>query len=259
MTTGRLVRAGASAGVVAGVLVGLMQWLITEPIINRALAIEELQGEAEHSSGTAHHHDELVTRTQQVIVGIWTDVLVAVLFGIVFAVVFMKMRHRLPGLADHVRTLSLAALGFYAFAMFPALAMPANPPAVGNPSTIAERTLLYLGAIILAVLVLVGTFAVDRALLLRREPAVRTALSMSFFVVASALVLWLLPKSPDALPTTGNAALIPGATLIWQFRIASLAQLAMMWLSLGTVFGLLLTRSDLLGRHDAKAHSLTRG
>src|SRR5262245_42361038 len=100
-------------------------WLHTEPVIRRALAIED----ARSQMAAGHHHDdEVVSRTAQVFFGAATAALAGVLFGLVFAVVFAKTRHRLPGLGDHARSLWLAAFGFGVFVLLPALAIPSNPP-----------------------------------------------------------------------------------------------------------------------------------
>ena len=46
-----------------------------------------------------------------------------------------------------------------------------------------------------------------------------------------------MPGSPDVVPDD-----VP-ADLLWDFRVASLAQLAAMWLTLGLVFGVLMERA----------------
>ena len=105
----RLLRDGAIAGAVAGLTAALVMWLHTEPVIRRALVIEDARA---HAGGGHTHSDEVVSRTAQVLAGAVTAALVGVLFGLVFAVVFARTRHRLPGLTDHSRALWLAMLGF---------------------------------------------------------------------------------------------------------------------------------------------------
>jgi len=46
-------------------------------------------------------------------------------------------------------------------------------------------------------------------------------------------VFALVPGTPDTVPAD-----VP-ATLLWDFRLASLTQLAVMWATLGVTFGLL--------------------
>ena len=205
-------------------------WLHTEPVIRRALAIEDARA---HLAG-GHHHEELVSRGQQVFFGALTAVVAGVLVGLVFAVVFAKARHRLPGATDHARALWLAVLGFAAVTLFPAVAIPADPPAVGDPDTVTRRTLLYVLAILVALLVVGAVFGLDRLLAGRgTDEAVRRSAVVLGGAALVAVALWLLPGPPERVPAD-----VP-AGLLWDFRVASLAQLAAMWLVLGTLFGLL--------------------
>lgn len=242
-----LLRNGAIAGFAAGVVAAVLQWLVTEPVIRRALAIEErVSALTPHEPG---HHGEgvLVERGAQVVAGMLTAGAVAVLFGIVFAIVFARSRHRLPGLTDFGRAAWLAAFGFFAFTLMPALAIPSNPPAVGDPDTIARRTLIYVLAILVGLLVLGAVAAVNRALDSRAlesrvDDSLRLGANAVTFVALVAVALVAIPGSPDSIPTTGDASLIAGADLIWDFRLASLLQLGSMWAVLGLLFGVLTTR-----------------
>ena len=47
----------------------------------------------------------------------------------------------------------LAVVGFAAVSLLPAVKIPSNPPAVGDPETVGRRTMLY------AVVVLLGTLS----------------------------------------------------------------------------------------------------
>ena len=127
----------------------------------------------------------------------------------------------------------------------PFLKYPGNPPAVGDPDTITERTVLY--AIMLA-WSCVATFAAYRLSLhlrarhtpdARRLPAVG-----ALYVALVAAALLLLPATPDSVGAP--------ATLIWRFRIASIGGSALFWSVLGTVFGWLLVHAP---RRSAIAHT----
>jgi predicted cobalt transporter CbtA len=245
MRFSRLLRNGALAGAAAGLLSALVMWLHTEPVIRRALVIEEARG---HLVGGHHHDDEIVSRTAQVFFGAGTAALAGVLLGLVFAVVFARTRHRLPGLTDHARALWLAAFGFGVFVLLPALAIPANPPAVGDSGTVTRRTLIYVLAILVGLLVVGVVGAVDR-LLRSRDESVRRSVDVAVAVGLTAVALWLLPDTPDTIPVDVPAA------LIWDFRVASLMQLATMWAVLGTVFGLLSARQEAPAREAALART----
>jgi predicted cobalt transporter CbtA len=230
MTLGFLLRRGLAAGAAAGVVAAGVVWLVVEPVLRRALALEE--------PAMAHggHHDEpLVSRGAQVVGGLLTTAVVGVLVGVVFAVVFARVRHRLSGGTDFGRSVLLAVLGFGVFSLLPAVKYPANPPGVGNSATVTERTLLYALSILMGLLVLTVVTMVHRALGGRRlRPAQVVGIDAVVAAAGIVAVLALLPPTPDAIPAD-----VP-ADLLWDFRLASLAQLASMWATLGLVFGLLL-------------------
>lgn len=238
MTFPALLKRGAAAGAAGGLSAALMQWLVTEPVIRRALAIEDARAAMHHD-----HEVPLVSRTVQFWAGGVTSIVVGVIFGVVFTVVFARVRAQMPGTTDLVRALALAAIGFGVLTLLPALHIPANPPGVGDHDTVNERTLIYVLTLIVGVLGVGAVLGVDRRLRHRVTDPVRQALDIAVAVgwIGGALVL--LPDSPDKVPGDVPAA------LLWDFRLASLAQLAMMWLVVGVVFGLLVsTRTRRLQR-----------
>lgn len=232
MTFSRLLLHGVKAGAAAGVAAALVMWLAVEPAIRRALVVEEAR------AGGHHHGEEpLVSRAAQVGVGLLTSALAGVMVGVLFAVVFAKARHRLPGAYDAPRAWGLAAGGFVACTLLPAVTVPANPPAVGDPATVTERSLLYLLTILLGLLAAGGTAWLHAGLRDRgmRDPA-RTTLTVAGGVALLVGVVLVVPPTPDTVPADVPAA------LLWDFRVASLAQLGAMWLVLGLVFGVLTGR-----------------
>lgn len=180
--------------------------------------------------------EPLVSRTGQVLGGMTTGLIVGLLFGVVFAIAFSKVRHRLPAATDYGRSLVLAMLGFGVFTLAPALKIPGNPPAVGDPATVGRRTLIYVLTILIALALVLAAFEVDKFLASRnRSSPVRTTLVVLAFHVVGGVVFAFTPGTPDKI-----ASDMP-AKLIWDFRIAYLAQLGLMWATLGMVFGLLVS------------------
>src|SRR6478735_1192078 len=197
LSFGSVLRRGVLAGVSAGLAAAVVIWLVVEPVIRRALAIEDVRsmhgGQSAPAGLPAHGGDEpLVSRAVQVVGGAVTAVLVGVAVGVIFAVVFARMRERLPGRGDFGRSMVLATIGFAAVSLLPALKIPPNPPAVGDPETVGQRTMLYAVVLLLGVAVALVVPALDRRLARRGTVASsRWALDIAAVVVLAGLVLVL--------------------------------------------------------------------
>ena len=242
-TWGQRLSRGAIAGLAGGAASAIVLWIAVEPSISKAIDLENAAAEG-HSPEDG---GELISRTMQLIGGTVTSIVVGVLLGVVFALVYARSQHRLAGFTDLGRSLSLAALAFAIVALLPALKVPANPPAVGDPGTVNQRMLTYL-AIILLGLVLVGLcFAVAQAVRRRAEHAeLWWSAGIGVAVVGVTLILYLAPSGTVDIPAT-----MP-ASLVWKFRIGSLGQHAGMWLGIALVYGTL-THWRLLARMPSDA------
>ncbi|MGI5215594.1 CbtA family protein, partial [Plantactinospora sp. CA-290183] len=144
----------------------------------------------------------------------------------------------------------LAGCGFVAVSLLPGLKYPANPPGVGEPATVGSRTWQYSTLLVAAIAVTALLFLVRNGLLRRGVPAPYAAAGTAVAAVAGyTLLLALWPGNPDPVP--GD---VP-AQLLWEFRLASLAELAALWATLGLAFGLLLTAGRTRARlPDATVH-----
>ena len=160
-----------------------------------------------------------------------TVVLVGILIGIAFALVHRFLGTRVPGGTAAGSAMVLAGLGFLSFTLAPAIAVPANPPAVGDPATVDLRTLTYLGTILCAVALTAMVTGLARAKDL--APGSRAAAATALGIVGTAVLIWALPEAAP-VPTT-----VP-ADLVWQFRVGSLTQIGLVWLVLGAVFAYLM-------------------
>ena len=232
---GALLSRVALAGLIAGALAGLFSLLVTERAIAPALDLEEARAVAE---GAAQHHgEELFSRGEQLFGGFLGTVAAGIGLAVVFATVYALVRHRLPGRTDVARTAVLAAIGFGIFALLPALKIPANPPAVGDPGTVGTRTAIYGAVLLLGVITAMLVAALVSALRGRGTGEAPTAVAATVATgVLLALILVLVPDNPDAI-----AADVPAA-VVWDFRLASLGQLAVLWAGLGLGSGWLLDR-----------------
>jgi predicted cobalt transporter CbtA len=223
---------GMLVGVVAGLLAFAFARWIGEPQVERAIAFET---SLDRAKGEAPE-PEMVDRKVQKSIGLLTGVVVygaaiGGLFGLTFAFALGRISVTEP------RALSafLALLGFVATVLVPQLKYPANPPAVGNPETIGIRTAAFFLLIAFSVAAMVLSLQLSRRLSLRFGPWNGHLLAAALFLVAVTLVSHFLPEI-DEVP--------PGfpVTLMWRFRIAALEIQAVMWASLGLLFGWLTER-----------------
>ncbi|GAA2615793.1 CbtA family protein [Streptomyces axinellae] len=234
---------GLGAGGLAGLASGLFSLLLAEPLMDRAIRLEEKRSAAAHAGPTGHaghshaaEAEEVFTRGTQHFGLVVTAVVVGLAIGVFFTLAYVLV-HRTAPMDDGrawQRGLGLAGAGFLALSLLPGLRYPANPPGVGDSGTVTERQGLWVAALVIGVLGLV--LARQLHLRLGRAghglPARQSAAAAA--VVATLAALFLLPDNPDAVPVS--------ATLLWDFRVLSLAAHAVLWAALGALFALLSTR-----------------
>lgn len=231
-TTARnlLVR-GMLAGLVAGVLVWVVAYLFAEPLVDDAIAFEEMR--------EAHGHAEeaLVSRALQSTVGLGTGVLVyGVAFGGIAALAYCFALGRIGRFGPRATALLLAGAGLLAVYVVPFLKYPANPPAVGDPGSLDQRTALFFLMVVLSVLLAVGSVILGKRLAPRLGNWNATLAAIAFFVLAVSLAYAFLPSFTNEVPQGFSAS------LLWRYRMATLGIQATMWTSFGLVFGLLAER-----------------
>ncbi|GAA3663271.1 CbtA family protein [Nocardioides ginsengisoli] len=232
---GLRLRCGAVAGAAGGLASVVVLWLMVEPVIGRAILLEE-EMHGRHEAGGAHEHGATVTRLQQQIGGTITVLVVGVLLGLAFAVIYARVQHRFSEETDQGRALSLAALAFTVVAAVPSVMVPANPPGIGSSDTVGRRTLIYLLIILVGVLFVGVVFALHRAAVDRGIAPEGRWLLTAAAVAIGALVVFSVPHVEERVPSV-----IP-ADLVWDFRVGSLVQTAALWTTMGIVHGVLLHR-----------------
>ena len=155
--------------------------------------------------------------------------------GALFTVAYAAVRHRMRTPDDWRAAVALAVVGFAGVFLLPFLKYPANPPAIGDPDTIGRRTALYLVAVAWSLVATWGGWRAWRALVGGGMPApLAVPATLAIWVTLAVLGLVALPADTDPL----NAP----ATLIWQFRLATVAGAAAVWSVVGMVFGWLRMR-----------------
>ncbi len=229
-TFGSLLVRGLIVGLFAGLLAGTFAYVMGESRIDAAIAIEEANAGAHtHDHGDEHaaasEEEPLVSRSGQKAGLFLATGLSGVALGGIFAVAFTLLRRKLRTGNDAYAALGLAAAGFIGVVLVPFLKYPPNPPAVGDPETITRRTVTYLLTIVIGLLAVWAGVALSRWTARYGEVA-RLAGGVAGLVLTVAAAYLILPRInevPDTFP----------ATLLWQFRFASLGTQATLWLLLG--------------------------
>lgn len=244
---------GMLAGIIASVLAIAFAFVVGEPAIERAIALEEQSAAAApggHSHGapdeTAHEAASPVSRELQRTVGLVAGmVALGVAFGGVFAIVFAFARGRLGITSDRGTALTVAVLTFVAFYFVPFLKYPANPPAVGLGETIEARTAAYVGMLLASVLLMIAAVILQRWLAevrSRWDASILAGVVFGSLVVAVSLLMPGFSEVPEGFP----------ADVLWHFRLASLGTQLTMWLGIGLAFGVLMDRAARPATHPAQ-------
>ncbi|HEX2119123.1 MAG TPA: CbtA family protein [Acidimicrobiales bacterium] len=209
---------GVLAGMAGGGALAVVLRLVGEGPIGRAVGLEGGGG------------DELFSRGTQQLGGMAAALLYGAAVGAIFTIAYATVRHRLRAADDWRAAVALAGAGFVAVFLLPFLKYPANPPAVGDPDTIGRRTALYLLAVAWSLVATWGGWRAWRAFVARGLPVHQAVpATLAVWVGLAAVGLVALPPNPD--PVTAPA------TLIWQFRLATLGGAFTLWSVLGLTFG----------------------
>lgn len=226
---GSLALAAAVVGLLAGIVAAGFATVAGEPAVDEAIEIEEAaaaQAEAEaEADGTAegaHDEDEAtVSRSDQRGVGLFSAyALTGAAFGGLLALTAHGLRRGRPDAWPRVLMAGAVLAG--AITVAPWLKYPPNPPAVGDPDTLAQRQSWYVTTILVAALVGLGATILARRLRDAgwAEPG-RIAAVVAAVAVPMLVVFAAFPPGPDEIP-------VP-AQLVWRFRVASLGANLTLW------------------------------
>jgi MFS family permease len=236
---------GLIAGLIAGFAAFLVAHQLGEPQVDAAIAVEEsahthsdTAHSDDHSDAGSHHHEDgtVVSRENQSTWGLATGTFaIGLTLGGLLALVVAAAVGRIGRLRPSQTAGLLALIGFVAVALVPFWKYPANPPAVGRPDTIGDRTVEFFTFQAISVLAAVIATVVA-ARLLPRFGAYRTLLACAGGYLVVVVVAGVL------MPTVNEVGDFPAQTL-WLFRRASLATQATLWATIGIVLAGLVGRT----------------
>jgi len=229
-TLGSLLKVSVLAGLIAGAMISGFHSLLIEPVIERAIDLEEAHSQA-HGEAPA---EPVVDRPTQR----WGLVLGFMLYGAIWGLLLGVFLYLSQGWRPETWTLVrygfvLAVLLGWSVALFPFLKYPANPPGVGDPDTVGYRQALYLGFIGLSVVgtaLALGWFRrLNRPLGASTSERGRGWWVIAVYGVFAVALYAVFPANPDPVEMP--------ADLVWTFRLISFAGLLLFWISLAGLFG----------------------
>jgi uncharacterized membrane protein YidH (DUF202 family) len=229
----KLLICGLVAGFCGGLLAAGFASLAGERAVDRAIAYEAAKDSGHHEAADPAP----VSRGIQKSAGLLTaSVVYGLALGGIFALAFAFAYGRVARVSPRTTAYGLAAAAFVVVYLVPFLKYPASPPGATDPDTIVKRTLLYATMIAISVLAAVAAARVRPALRTRfggHAANLGAGAVYAVIVLAAGLALPSIHEIPSDFP----------ATALWTFREASIGMQAVIWLTIGLVFGPLAQRA----------------
>lgn len=264
----RIILRGVAVGALGGLLAFVFGRIFAEPIIGRAIDYESgrdaAQAALDKAAGLppAEAGPDLFSRTIQANVGAGVGmILFGVVMGALFAVVYCLCVGRVGRIRPKNLALLVAGGMFLSLYLVPSLKYAANPPSIGHPDTIKDRTWLYLTMVACSAVFLVLAVWLGQRLQARVGSWNASLLAGAAFVTAIGIVMLVLPslgelaanttqfgdfatETPQPLKDSAGAVVYPGypADDLYLFRVYSLAAQAILWAAIGLCFAPLATR-----------------
>ena len=212
------------SGAIAGTLLGFINQVMVEPVVDDAIEIETQNMISE---------GKIVDRQEVNSIRLWqkggeivAGTILGTSIGALLGLVFVYARNSLPGSNDKKRGIILAGIMFFVLFLVPALKYPSNPPAIGAPETIVYRQSLYVG-----ILAVSGFSALGLALLYKsiNQKESKKVVIPLIYVAIIAIAFIIFPPNPDDITISMD--------LVMNFRIVSKLTMGIFWGILGIVLG----------------------
>jgi len=144
---------------------------------------------------------------------------------------FYGLARRRPQLSGWNLALILGGAMFLGYYLVPFIRYPANPPGVGDPNSISQRSSATLLATVIGLVAVAAVWRLHAWLRERNTaPPLRHLTAAIAFLVIVGAAYSILPNNTDPVN-------VP-ATLLWNFRIFSLTTQLLLWSTLAVSFGL---------------------
>lgn len=214
------------SGAIAGTVLGLINLVIVEPYLDRAIGIEVQNAidDGKKVNPEKHNNYRLWQKGGEVAAG----TILGMTFGSLLGIVFVFGRRIISG-SNIKKALVLSGVIWLVIFMIPAIKYPANPPTIGDPDTIHYRQFLFISFILIS-----GFTALGLSIIYTK---IKSRVSIKFFIVSIIYTIVMIgvfivtPPNPDVI--TAPTDLVNG------FRIMSMLTMTVFWIILGITFGLI--------------------
>jgi len=213
------------SGLLAGLIHGFANIVLVEPYLDSTIGIENQRlfasGEAKDTPEFWEKFSDYRIWQKQgsIIAGVMLGISTGALFGLVFA----YSRHKLPTQNEMKKSLILASIMWATMFFIPFLKYPANPPTVGDPSTIMLRTNLYI-----AFLLMSGIGALGFSIFYSKLKSKRFLAFLGYGSFIT-MMFFIMPPYPDKI--TISMDLVNG------FRTVSAITMTIYWIANAVILG----------------------
>ncbi len=218
------------AGLLAGIIHGMLNIILVEPYLDNAIGIENqrlfAEGQAKDTPQFWQKFSDY--RIWQKQGSIISGAILGIATGALFGLVFAYSRQGLPGKNNVVKALVLCAIMWATIFFIPFLKYPANPPTVGDPSTITLRASTYVIFILASGLGALGFSQVYKRLKNKKF------LAFFGYAIFITVVFLIMPPNPDKISISMD--------FVNGFRAISAATMTIYWISNALILGWLWTR-----------------
>lgn len=216
------------SGISAGIIHGLFNLVFVEPFLDKAISIENQDriSSGEIKDTSQFMQDFYKYRQWQKQGSILSGAILGLATGSLFGVVLSYTGQGLPGKNYVKKALILGGIMWLTIFLIPFLKYPANPPTVGDPNTIAFRSLTYI-----IFLLICGGGTLGFAIFYKRIYHRKKFLVIIGYSVYMAAAFFAMPPNPDKI--------IAPMDLLYGFRIASLGTMTIFWFTNSLILGLL--------------------
>ncbi|MEO9306771.1 MAG: CbtA family protein [Nitrososphaera sp.] len=214
-----------ASGLLAGLVHGMVNIAFVEPYLDRAIGIENLrlfsEGQAKDTPQFWQQFSDYRIWQKQgsIVAGAMLGMATGALFGLVFA----YSRNILPGNNDIKKALILAGIMWTVLYFIPFLKYPANPPTVGEPTTIVFRATTFALFVALSGL---GAFGFSR---IYKKLKNKKFLAFVGYAAFIGIVFVVMPPNPDPIRTSMD--------IVNGFRAISAVTMTVYWIANGIILG----------------------